>query len=219
MTLARATRTIGAATLDRAMPSINYLMAEHKLTAESALNIAMDPKRLARFLPVRLSDHHRAVRKMSDNARALPGSDSSISTIRLVRGLPIDFKVPDRQRDEIFEDYKRRLLNRSIATPSSALAIPQGSSPSPGNDSFAERSEAGNAARKQRALNDPVERKAKMAEYSVRVHQPWGGLSPDPATTGDLARFANEYAEQNRVDYPTALREVGKRPSSKWRPR
>src|SRR5260370_33322172 len=73
---------------------IKTLMAEHALTAESALNVIMTPAKLARFVGVKLSEEQKAARRFPFTAaqqadfsedRSIPGT--TVQTIRETRNV------------------------------------------------------------------------------------------------------------------------------------
>jgi len=162
-TIAPATRTISAATLAKARPAIQYLMSEDggRFSPESALNIAMDAKRLARFLPIKLSEAQKSVRR--GFADTVDGS--TVSVIRDKRS-GAEIPRPEKKPGESDLDFRKRLRRQvlDLGRPASvAKPVPESAS------DFAEL--------KAKMLNDP-----KLVAHE-RIREA-GIVTPATDTTG-----------------------------------
>jgi hypothetical protein len=118
-------RTISAATLAKARPVIEMLMAEQNLTPESALNVAMDPVKLRRFVGVTLSEPQKhVVAMMASDARTRPGT--SVQETRSQRGTdavapPFSPKKPSETDAQYLARLKRQIQGLPVAGPPMAI--------------------------------------------------------------------------------------------------
>lgn len=158
-----------------------------------------------------LSPQQEGLIRMSDNARALPGS--SVSKVRNNRGETegLAFKVPDRKPGEDFASYRKRLLHRGIsqqgATSDAGQAGQAGVPSVPSSSGVVNAAEAGNLARKEALLRDTSLRKAAMAELDRPI---WDGPTPAPADMRGPDAQAKAMMKAQGITYKAALTQVGR---------
>jgi hypothetical protein len=196
-------RILTFAEQERFKPTVQWLMHEFRLDEARAWATATDSRQALEFITspasglknlaarrqamktVKLSEEQLAVAHFGDG-RTIPGT--SIQSIRPQRG---DLTPPPPAN-----------FVRAAQGGGHGHALPQGSDPTPANDSFAEVGGAEYAKRKKQLLaSEPA---------ADRIAPKWTGPTPEPSSTGTLRDRAVAYAKARNVSYKIALREVSK---------